>query len=145
MLNIRYFLAATFMLFLTGCAAPVPLQIQQVSAISRDTSSVDLEKILANATPQSQFEVQANDRSFFVRDYNLQTGTRQDVMVMCTPTCMTIPIAAPVFAEYLVIQNLPSKTIYAWGKIEELSKDSDQNVSSLMPIVKEQLAKLEKK
>jgi len=144
-MTLRNLCFLSFVMVLVGCATAVPLQRDQIASISRDTSPTELESILAKGTPLHQFEFQANSLNYFARDYSLQTGTRPDIIFMCSPTCLAIPVSTPIFSDYVVIQSLPSKTVAAWGTIEELSKDSDVNISGLMPVVKERLADLQKK
>jgi hypothetical protein len=128
-----------------GCAGVVPLQRAQVAAISRDTAPPELDRVLANATAVAQVEFQEGGKAYLARHYNLQTGTRQDMTMVCTPTCVPIFIQVPVTERYVVIQNLPARSVFAWGTLEELSKDADPAVSSLMPGVKQRLTEAEKK
>lgn len=124
---------------LVGCATSVPLQRGQVSAITRDSPPAAVEQTLGKATPTAQFEFTANGNPFFVRQYLLQTGTRQNMTMVCTPHCLPIFYDEPVMAQYLVVQRLPSRAMHAWGTIEELSKDAEPSISSIMPALKVQL------
>lgn len=124
---------------LGGCASNVPLQRGQIDALTRDTRPADVEQILGKATPIAQTDVQAGDRHYNARRYQLQTGSRQDMTMVCTPICIAIPITVPVMVEYVLIQRMPGKELLAWGTPEELSKDADSEVSSLMPTVKQRL------
>lgn len=128
----------------TGCASTVPLKRTQVSEISREVSSAELDRILGNATVLSQVEVRANNRDYFVRNYKLQTGIRSETSVICTPICIPVITQVPVTAEYVIIQNLPNRTVFAWGTLEELSKDPDTSVNSIMPVVKQKLVEAQK-
>jgi hypothetical protein len=125
--------------FLTGCASTVPLYRGQVDTLTRDTRPADLQQILGKATATSQADVQMGERRYLARRYQLQTGMRQEVSVVCTPTCLAIPVSVPVLVAYVVIQRQPGGELLAWGTPEELSKDADTEVSALMPTVKQQL------
>lgn len=124
---------------LIGCASSVPLYRGQIDAITRDSPPATVEQTLGKATPSAQFEFTANGNSYFVRHYALQTGTRQEMTMVCTPTCIPIFIHVPVTAPYLIVQRLPTRAMHAWGTIEELSKDADPSISSIMPALKVQL------
>ncbi len=124
---------------LVGCAGSVPLQRGQIDSITRETRPADLEQILGKATPVAQTDVTAGERQYNARRYQLQTGTRQDMTMVCTPACFPIMITVPVLVEYVVIQRMPGKELLAWGTPEELSKDADVEVSALMPTVKQRL------
>jgi hypothetical protein len=124
---------------LVGCATSVPLQRGQIDAISRDSLPAAVEQTLGRATPTAQFEFTANDNPLFVRHYLLQTGTRQEMSMVCTTFCFPVFYDVPVTVQYLVVQRLPSRAMHAWGTIEELSKDAEPGVSSIMPGLKARL------
>jgi hypothetical protein len=124
---------------LAGCASTVPLYRGQVDTLARDTRPAELEQILGKATAFAQADVQMGERRYLARRYQLQTGTRQEMTVVCTPTCIPISIAVPVLVEYVLIQRQPGGELLAWGTPEELSKDADTEVSSIMPMVKQRL------
>lgn len=130
---------------LSGCASNVPLQRAQIDAISRDTRPADLEQILAKATVAAQAEVQDSEQRYNARLFRLQTGTRQDMTMVCTPMCIPIMITVPVTSQYVVIQRLPQNELVAWGTPEELSKDTDPKLSALMPEIKQRLEHASKK
>lgn len=138
-------LALIALVALAGCASNVPLQRNQVDAISRETRPAELEEILAKATVTAQTEVQAQEHRYNARLFSLQTGTRQDMTMICTPICIPIMITVPVTSQFVVLQRLPEKELVAWGTPEELSKDADPRVSALMPNVKQQLEQASKK
>lgn len=125
--------------FLAGCASTVPLYRGQVDTLTRDTRPAELEQVLGKATARAQADVQLGDRRYLARRFLLQTGTRQEMTVVCTPACIAIPITVPILVEYVVIQRQPGGELLAWGTPEELSKDADAEVSSIMPMVKQQL------
>ncbi len=125
---------------LVGCAAPLPLQRSQIDAISRDMSPEALEQTLGKTAPTAKFEFTANGNPYFVRHYLLQTGARQESIMVCTTFCFPVFVAVPVTTQYLVVQRHPSLAMHAWGTIEELSKDPDASVSSIMPELKARLA-----
>ncbi|MCC2676377.1 MAG: hypothetical protein K0R58_3324 [Ramlibacter sp.] len=122
-----------------GCAAPVPLQRAQIDAITRDAPPAAVEQALGKATPTAQFEFTASDNPFFVRHYMLQTGRRQEMTMVCTTFCFPVFYEVPVTVSYLLVQRLPSRAMHAWGTIEELSKDPEPSVSSIMPALKARL------
>lgn len=138
-------LALIALVALAGCASNIPLQRTQVDAITRETRPAELEQILAKATVAAQTEVLSQEQRYNARLFRLQTGTRQDMSMVCTPFCIPIMITVPVVAQYVVIQRLPEKELVAWGTPEELSKDADPRVSALMPQVKQQLEQASKK
>ncbi len=130
---------------LAGCASRVPLQQAQIAGISRDTSSSTLERIVGNASVAAKSEVEVSGIKYFARSYNLQTGTRSEMTMMCTPVCLPIFVPVPVLTQYVIVQRLPSMDLHAWGTIEELSKDPDSSISSIMPAVKARLEEEQRK
>lgn len=143
--GLAYLAALAVVLALTGCAGIVPLQRGQISAVTQDTSPGQLDGILSHATVMHQFTSQAKGMQYLTRSYKLQTGIRSEMRVFCSTNCMAIPVSVPVFTPYVVIQALPEKSLFAWGTLEELSKDENPNISDLMPQIKQQLFDLEKK
>jgi hypothetical protein len=130
---------------LAACAQSVPLQRAQIDSLARDTKASDVDRVLAGATVVAQSEIVDNEKAFLARHYRLVTGSRQEMTMVCTPNCFPIFITVPVTADYVVIQRLPLKELHAWGTLEELSKDADPAVSSLMPAVKERFSESRKK
>ncbi|WP_372717584.1 hypothetical protein [Immundisolibacter sp.] len=130
---------------LVACAPSVPLQRAQINSISRDSTPADLDRVLANATIIAQYEFVENEQAYFARHYSLHTGSRQEMSMVCTPTCIPIFVPVSITTDYVVIQRMPSKAIHAWGTLEELSKDPDSEVSSIMPVVKRLLEDARKK
>jgi len=129
---------------LAGCA-PAALQRDQIAAISRNTKPTELDAILGKATPLQQLEFRFDRGLYYARTYNLHTATRPDFTVLCTPSCMVMHIDTPVFTDYIVIQELPSKKLLAWGTFDELSKDPDTSISTLLSMLKEHLAALRRR
>lgn len=136
---LRTCLLAVACVALYGCAPVVPLQRAQIGAITREAAPSELDRVLAHATVLTQFEFEADTKPYLVRRYNLLTGTRQEMSMVCTQFCFPIYITVPITSEYVVVQRLPSKTVFAWGTLEELSKDADPEVSGMMPIMKARL------
>jgi hypothetical protein len=132
----RIALLVSTLLIFVGCASQVPLQRGQIGALTRNAAPEAVEQILNKATPNAQFQFSSGGNTFAVRHFRLQTGTQQQMTMVCTPTCMPIFYTVPVTTPYLVIQTLPSRALHAWGTIEELSKDPDTNISSIMPELK---------
>jgi hypothetical protein len=58
---------------------------------------------------------------------------------VCTTFCFPVMYDIPITTQYLLLQRLPSRALYAWGTIEELSKDTDPAVSAMMPALKVRL------
>jgi len=147
MMLIRTIIIPLF-LALIGCAAqPIALQRNTIDTITKQTSPVELEQILGSATIHAQFELSSNEKNYFIRQYNLQTGVTQDVITVSLPSGGSIPVIVdvPVTTQYAVIQLLPAKEVFAWGSLEELSKDQNSEVSSLMPAVKQRIEEFSKK
>ena len=130
---------------LAGCAAPVHLQRAQIGSLDRTSSPSDVDRILGDATVVAQAEVSAEQRTFLARQFRLLTGSRSEMTMVCTPTCIPIFLNVPVTSDYVVIQRLPSKDMHAWGTLEELSKDPDPGVSGIMPALKMRLMESLKK
>jgi hypothetical protein len=139
MFHIRISIIVVMLFALVGCATSIPLQRGQIDSITRDSSPAAVDQTLGKATPTAQFEFTANGDPFFVRHYMLQTGMRQEMTVACTPICFPIAYSVPITVPYLVVQRLPSRAMHAWGAIEELSKDTDPTISSIMPALKVKL------
>ena len=59
--------------------------------------------------------------------------------MVCTTFCFPVVYDVPVTVSYLVVQRLPSRAMHAWGTVEELSKDPEPGVSSIMPALKARL------
>lgn len=137
-------LAATCAL-LVACAAPVHLQRSQIGGLNRNSAAADVDRILGEATVVAQTELAANGQSYLARQYRLLTGSRSEMTMVCSPTCIPIFINVPITTDYVVIQALPAKSLHAWGTTEELSKDPDPAVSGLMPAVKARLTEAMKK
>ena len=145
-MNIRNLaLTVCVVLALSACAMTVPLQRAQIGSLSREAPPAEVDRILGTASVVATAEFVAIEKPYLARQYLLQTGSRQEVSVVCTPTCIPIFVTVPVMTEYVVIQRMPSKELHAWGTFEELSKDTNSEVSSIMPIDKAQLAGAKKK
>ena len=132
-------------ILLAGCAPTVPLQRGQIDSFDKNLNISEIEKTLGKATVVAQTEVPVNDKLYLARHYRLLTGSRQEMTMVCTPVCIPIPIIVPVTSDYVVIQQLPSRKLHAWGTLEELSKDSDPEISSNMPAVKSEFQEAKRK
>lgn len=124
---------------LSACAIPVALQPNQIGDLSKNTSATELETKLGKATPNKQVEFSENNTNYLARQYLLQVGSRTEMRIMCTPNCFAYPDTVAVHNPYLVIQTLPTKELFAWGTLEELSKSPDSAISSIMPLLKQKL------
>lgn len=128
-------LAAT--LILAGCASNVALTREQVGRISADTPAADLDAILGKATVSAEFDFDANGQAYHVRQLALKTGTRMEMIMVCSKTCIPVNTPVAVTTQYLVIQQMPAKKLLGWGTTEELSKSPDDRISSIMPKLKQ--------
>jgi hypothetical protein len=138
-------LLVSLVVLISACASSVPLQRAQVGAITRGSDPADVDRTLAGSTPLASYELNVNGKSYLARHFNLLTGTRQEMTMICTPTCIASPITVPITAQYVVLQNLPARSMHAWGTLEELSKDADPEVSAMMPTVKKRFEEEMKK
>lgn len=130
---------------LPACAPSVPLQRAQIGSLSKEATPSDVERVLSGATMVAQTEFVVDEKSYLARHYRLLTGSRQEMSMVCTPNCIPIFVTVPVTSEYVVIQRMPSRQLHAWGTLEELSKDSDSTISSIMPVVKARFDEAKKK
>lgn len=125
---------------LAGCA-PVPLQRAQVDRLNADASLAEVQAALGGASELRAFDFAAGERSYRVREYRLQTGATQQTSVVCTPACYPIVVTVPVTVDYVLVHEQGSQRLLAWGSLEELSKSSDERVSTVMPALKMARAK----
>lgn len=135
----RILLCGLTAMLIAGCATPVHLQQAQVGSLGRESAPAEVDRVLGNATLVARSEFKANGQDFLARQYRLQTGTNQEMTMVCTPACMPIFIQVPITADYLIIQRIPGLTMHAWGTPEQLSKDPDEAIASIMPTVKARL------
>ncbi len=136
-------LVATIML--TACASNIPLQRAQIGALTKESLPDEVDRVLGNATVVARTEFTANGGDFIARHFRLLTGSRQEMTMVCTPVCFPMFFTVPITTDYVVIQRSPSMELHAWGTLEELSKDPDDAVSSIMPTVKAELELATKK
>lgn len=130
------YLIILLIIALTACAPVVPLQRDQTATFSKGTTLPDVANSLGKATITLAHEFDVNGRHFLANHYDLQTGTTQQMTVMCTPTCVAYPITVPVTAPYVMIYEGHDKVLIAWGTVEELSRSPDESISSIMPELK---------
>lgn len=130
---------------LSGCAGNIPLKRDQIGRISAETSPAELTTILGKATASADYDFKSHDQDYHARHYLLQTGTTQTTAVVCTPACIPILIDTPVFEQYVLVQAQPSLKLVGWGTIEELGKNPDERVSSLIPDLKKAHEQVTKK
>lgn len=133
--NVRV-ISVVAILVLTACAPVVPLQRDQTASLTKGASIHDIEKNLGKATVALSYEFDSNGNRYLANHYDLQTGTRQEMGMMCTPVCIPYPIYIPVTAAYVMIYDAMSKQLFAWGMVEELSRSPDEGVSAIMPDLK---------
>lgn len=125
---------------LSGCGT-VPLQREQVDRLSADASLSEVQAMLGKASELRAFGFSFGDKAYRAREYRLQTGATQQTSVVCTPVCYPIVVTVPVTVDYVLVHELGSERLLAWGSMEELSKASDERVSQLMPALKAARAK----
>eukprot|EP01136_Pigoraptor_vietnamica_P003581 Opistho-1_new@32995 len=90
-------------LALSGCAGTIALQRPQTAGLTKGTSASEAERLIDKASVLLSHDFETGGKRYTARHYVLQTGTRQDMMVVCTPTCMSIPVTVPVTAPYVVV------------------------------------------
>lgn len=123
-------------LALTACAPVVPLQRDQTASFSKGATMSQVSGSLGKATLTIAHEFDSRGNHFLANHYDLQTGTRQQMSMVCTPTCIAYPIYVPVTAPYVMVYEGADRHLLAWGMLEELSRSPDESVSSIMPDLK---------
>ena len=94
----------------------------------------EVDAILGRATVRKQYSLETQDKHYLVRQYSLQTGVqrywvRSYSLSACSGSyspwrpCMPIPLESPITEIYAVIFNEDTKTLLAWGTINELTKN----------------------
>lgn len=122
-------------LSITGCSAP-PLVRGQADRINLGDSDATVAAKFGKSIPDMSHRFTASSRNYRADHYRLQTGTTQSGTVVCTPTCIYVPITVPVFTPFAVVYSDPDFRVIAFGTIEELSKSPDDTISGLMPDLK---------
>ncbi len=123
-------------LALTACAPVVPLQRDQTASFSKGATMSQVAGSLGKATLTVAHEFDSRGSHFLANHYDLQTGTRQQMSMVCTPTCIAYPVYVPVTAPYVMVYEGTDRHLLAWGMLEELSRSPDDSVSSIMPDLK---------
>ena len=123
-------------LLTVGCVSHVPLQRGQVDSFRTGDSASDLQAKLGKSTPTLEHSFDHAGVPYLARHFNLQTGTQQSGTVVCTPTCMYIPITIPIYTQFVIIYGDAGRAVKAYGTLEELSKSPDESISTLMPGLK---------
>lgn len=136
---------AVALALLSGCASNIPLHRDQIGRIGAQTSPAELNTILGKATSSAEYDFKSHEHDYRARHYLLQTGTSQTTTMVCAPACIPILIDVPVFEQYVLVQEQPSLKLIGWGTIEELGKNPDDRVSSLIPDLKQTYAQVTKK
>ncbi len=121
---------------LSGCAANVPLQRTQTESLAKNASIADVEKVAGKSTPIASHHFTSQGKTFDARHYNLQTGSKQQMQMVCAPTCFPIFITMPVTDAYVMVFETPKQQLFAWGTLEELSRSPDDSISAIMPDLK---------
>jgi hypothetical protein len=124
-------------LLLTGCTSIVPLSNAEIASINRDISATELNKILPKNKVIFKYELPANGQFYSVRHAILKTGEIQKPVFVCVPTCITLFVPVSTTTQYVVIQEAPSGKVFAFGTLDELDKDPDNKVSSIIPAIRQ--------
>jgi hypothetical protein len=122
---------------LAGCAANIPLQRSQTAGLAKGTPASQAEGVASKATVQASHEFQVQERRFLAKHYNLQTGLRQDMTMVCTTFCFPVMIDVPILTPYVMVYEAEGQRLVAWGTVEELSRSPDEEISSIMPPLKQ--------
>ena len=134
LLNIARAIACAALI--SGCAVNVPLQRGQTAALAKNATLSDVEKVVGKSTPIANHRFASQGKTFDARHYNLQTGSRQQMQMVCAPTCFPIFITVPVTDAYVMVFEAPKQQLFAWGTLEELSRSPDDSISAIMPDLK---------
>lgn len=122
---------------LAGCVSAPPLSRTQLNAVQRGDT---LAAVRQNIKPESvnlEYRFSANDRDYLAQHYRVETGITESTTVVCTPGCFPVPIIIPIFTPYVIVYEAdPPQRVLSYGTIEELSKNPDDAVSSVMPSLK---------
>jgi len=130
-------------LLVGGCASYIPLQRQQTAQITRGASQAQVDQALGNATVLLSHQFSANGQQYLAKHYDLQTGTRREMIPRCPSRrrgCMPAFIDMPIIDSYVVVFEANTNQVFAWGMVEELSRSPDDSVSSIMPALKDSYA-----
>jgi len=139
-LNRKYYLLSGLLLCLlvSGCA-PSYLQRGHLAMIKQGSSVEEVNGYLAKVDIDRKVNFEVNGEQYLGKLYSLQTGTQESMSMVCSPTCIAIPVYIPVTAQYAFIFNSATNKLVAWGLIEELSKNPDEAIRGLMPALKSAL------
>lgn len=122
---------------LSACAGVVPLQRAQTAILHKEATPAEVASLVGNATVTTNHIFTSQGQSWDARHYNLQTGSTQQMTMVCAPTCMPIFITVPVIDSYVLVFDSPARRLFAWGTLEELSRSPDESVSAIMPDLKQ--------
>ncbi len=124
-------------LLLTACGTIIPLQPSEIAHINHDISTTELDKILPKNKVAFDYQLPANGQYYWVRHAILKTGQIQKPVFVCAPTCVTLFVPVSTTVQYVVIQEAPSGKVFAFGTLDELDKDPDNRISSIMPSIRQ--------
>jgi hypothetical protein len=123
-------------LLLTACAGVVPLQRGQTAGLSKQATPAQVDAYVGQATITANHTFTSQGKAWDARHYNLQTGSTQQMTMVCAPTCMPVFYTVPVLDSYVLVFDSPARHLFAWGTLEELSRSPDDAVSAIMPDLK---------
>jgi len=123
-------------LLLSACAGVVPMQRDQTSALVRNAPDSEVNRLIGNASITATHVFDSQGKTWEARHYNLQTGSRQQMTMVCTPNCMPVFYTVAVTDAYVLVFDAPTRHLFAWGTLEELSRSPDEAVSAIMPDLK---------
>ncbi len=126
---------------LAGCAGAPPLVRGQTDLLVLGDTDASVAAKFGKSLADISHRFSNTGRNYRADHYRLQTGSTQSGTVVCTPTCIYVPITVPVFTPYVVVYAVPENRVIAFGTIEELSKSPDDTVSGFMPSLKLSLEK----
>lgn len=135
----RSSLIISICLFLAGCGTPC-LSRLQADVIRPGESRASVTGKLGSSKPVTTHTFDYEGTNYIAEHYSLQIGSKQSGTMICSPTCIWIPITVPVLSPFVLIFSAGDNSVFAPGTIEELSKAENPLISNLMPVLKKSYA-----
>jgi hypothetical protein len=133
----RHLLAVVVTFIATGCASNVPLQRGQTAVLKAGAPATEVMPALGNASVQITHTFDIEGRVFSAHHYALQTGSTQQMTMVCSPACFPVFYTVPVTQPYVVVFEGTPPRLFAFGMVEELSRSPDTDIARIMPVLKE--------
>jgi hypothetical protein len=133
----RLLLVTLLAVVMTGCAANIPLQRGQTASLTAGTPADQVAPALGNASVQLAHDFEFEGRTFSARHYALQTGSTQQMTMVCSPVCIPVFYTVPVTQPYVLVFEGKPPRLFAFGMVEELSRSPDADTAKMMPTLKE--------